>query len=114
MIYDKTILALKEHYNLDEFDAEKDYDREHTSPCGKYVEYEYKVHVRKGDIEFTFYSAVHWKVEITEVPWHEIWTRIFVGSEVYSYSVDHPADAEYLMHMILMGLEQGKDNESGS
>lgn len=111
MIYDKTFDTVKEHYNLDELHAEKDYDREHKSPCGKYKEYDYKVFVRKGNLRFKFHTAVHWKAHVTKIPWYEIWTRIFVGDEIRRYSVDHVGDAEYLMHMIIEGLEQGKANE---
>ncbi len=112
MIYSISFDCIKEHYNLDELYAERDYSREHKSPCGKYTEYDYKVYVRQGDIKFTFYTAVHWKTHVTKVPWYEFWTRIFVGDELYRYSVDHAQDQEYLMHMVIEGLEQGKENES--
>ncbi len=105
MLRDVTIRHLKEHYNLDELFAEPDYDRPHKSPCRKYTAYEYKVYARKGDQKFRFYSAVHWKSHVTKVPWWEFWTRVFIGSEIVRYSQDNVADAEYVMHMILQGLE---------
>ena len=112
MIYEKTITCLREHYDLDELHAEPDYEREHKSPDGKHVAYDYKVFVRQGNIRFEFWTAVHWKTHVTEVPWYEIWTRIFIGDRIYRYSVDHAADQEYMMHMVIEGLEQGKANES--
>ena len=111
MIYDKTFKNLKEHYNLDELYAEPDYEREHKSPCKKHVGYDYKIYVAKGDIKFVFYSAVHWKADITKIPWYEIWTRIFVGDEITHYSADHAADAEYVMHMIIDVLDQAREKD---
>ena len=111
MIYDSAFKCIKEHYDLDELNAEQDLEREHKSPCGKYTEYDYKVYVRQGDIKFVFHTAVHWKSHTTQVPWYEVWTRIFVGDEIIRYTVDHAADQEYLMMMVLSGLEQGKANE---
>ena len=111
MISDTTFNCIKEHYDLDELRAEQDLDREHTSPDGKHTEYDYKVFVRKGDLKFEFYTAVHWRSHVTEVPWYEVWTRVFVGKRVYTYSIDHAADQEYLMHMVIEGLEEGKDDD---
>ena len=105
MIFHSALDHLKIHYNLDELIAEPDFNTGHTSPDRKHTEFEYKVFARKGDIRFRFMVPVNWQAHVTEIPWWEIHARIMHGSEVTTYTIDHQQTSEYVINMILTGLE---------
>lgn len=110
MLFKTNLEHYRKHYHLDELHVETDYDKPHTSPCGKYTEYEYQVFVRRGEMKFIFHSAVHWQKDEIDVPWYLVLTRMFVGRTIVSYSVNHEADHAYVIDMIRQGLES--DDES--
>ena len=111
MIQDKTLTALREHYNLDELRATRDFDKECKSPCGKYTAYQYEIYVRQGDLRFTFYMPVHWKATEHKAPWWNIFEILFFGRTYSTYSQDYQLDSEYVMNMILLGLEGDEDEQ---